>query len=81
MLLEHHKDSYDHWSDADISDSEEGDDYADGCYYGDCDGGCCVAAAAAWLDGGQCCPCEDAATAEAMINALRKVTVTHQTFS
>ena len=41
MLLEHHKDAYDHWSDADISESDEEDDdvYGGACYYADCDGG------------------------------------------
>ena len=40
MLLEHHKDAYDHWSDADISESEDEDDvYRGDCYYTDCDGG------------------------------------------
>ena len=40
MLLEHHKDAYDHWSDADVSESEDEDDvYGGACYYADCDGG------------------------------------------
>ena len=39
MLLEHHKDAYDHWSDADISESDDEDDvYGGDCYYTDCDG-------------------------------------------
>ena len=39
MLLEHHKDAYDHWSDADISESDDEDVYGGDCYYTDCDGG------------------------------------------
>ena len=39
MLLEHHKDAYDHWSDADISESDDEDEvYGGDCYYTDCDG-------------------------------------------